>query len=462
MPKRLSSRTVAPDAPEYPRGVGRVTRYTRSGDLHIAYSVAGDASDDLVYVPSWIGQIEVMAEEPTIAVFLGRLCEFARLISFDRRSTRLSDPWLGVPTLEDQMDDVLAVMDAAGSEKVTLLGSLEGGPLAMLFAATHPGRVSGLILYATFARSRWAPDYDWPPSDEERRLRVEAAIGQWGSGGVVAGLAPSRSGDPAFLEWAGKMERYSAAPGAVQQIMEAMGDTDVRPVLPTINVPTLVLHRSEDPFLMVEHGRYLGEHIPGARYVELEGSDSLFSVGDSDAIVGEIEEFVTGTRHEREPDRVLATVLFTDIVRSTERAAELGDRAWREVFERHDRLVRQALTRHRGRAVKSTGDGVLATFDGPARAIRAAASIGDGAEGLGIQIRAGLHTGEIEMAADDIAGVAVHIASRVLGLAGSGEVLVSGIVRDLIAGAGIELEPRGTHVLKGVPGEWAVLAVTST
>jgi len=438
--------------------VGRVTRYTRSGDLHIAYSVAGDADDDIVYVPSWVGQIEVLSEEPTIAAFLGRLCEFARMISFDRRGAGLSDPWRGVPTLEDQMDDVLAVMDAAGSEKATLMASLEGGPLAMLFAATHPDRVSGLILYATFARSRWAPDYDWPPTDEERRLRVEGAIEQWGTGVVAAGLAPSRTGDPAFLEWAGKMERYSAPPGVIRQIMEAMGETDVRPVLPTINVPTLVMHRSGDPFLMVEHGRYLGEHIPGARYVELEGTDSLFSVGAGDAIVGEIEEFVTGMRHEREPDRVLATVLFTDIVRSTERAAELGDRGWREVLERHDRLVRRELARHRGRAVKSTGDGVLATFDGPARAIRAAASIGEGAEGLGIQIRAGLHTGECEVMGDDVGGLAVHIGARVMSTATAGEVLVSSTVKDLVVGSGIDFEERGSHELRGVPGEWRLFA----
>jgi class 3 adenylate cyclase len=271
-------------------------------------------------------------------------------------------------------------------------------------------------------------------------------------------LAPSRLGDPAFVEWAGKMERYSAAPGVISQMMEAMGHTDVRPVLPTINVPTLVMHRSEDPFLMVEHGRYLGEHIPGARYVELEGTDSLFSVGDSDAILGEIEEFVTGMRHEREPDRVLATVLFTDIVRSTERAAELGDRAWREVLERHDRLVRDALTRHRGRAVKSTGDGVLATFDGPARAIRAAASIGEGAEGLGIQIRAGLHTGECEVIGDDVGGMAVHIGARVMSTATAGEVLVSSTVKDLVVGSGIDFEERGAHELRGVPGEWRLFA----
>jgi class 3 adenylate cyclase len=444
--------------PEYPHRVGHTTRYTRSGDLHIAYNVAGEASDDLLYVPTWIGQIEVLAEEPTIAAFFGRICTFARIISFDRRGAGLSDPWRGVPTLEEQMDDVLAVMDAAGSERATLMGSLEGGPLAMLFAATHPDRVSGLVLYATFARTRWAPDYDWPPNDDERQARIEASMDQWGQGAIPLGLAPSRRTDPAYAEWAGRMERYSAPPGVIRQIMEAIAHTDVRSVLPTINVPTLVMHRSEDSFLMVEHGRYLGQHIPGARYVELEGTDSLFSVGDSEAIIGEIEEFVTGTRHEREPDRVLATVLFTDIVRSTERAAEMGDRAWREVLECHDRLVGRALTRHRGRAVKSTGDGVLATFDGPARAIRAAASIGEGAESLGIQIRAGLHTGECEVMGDDVGGLAVHIGARVMSTATAGEVLVSSTVKDLVVGSGIDFEERGAHELRGVPGEWRLFA----
>jgi len=434
------------------------TRYTRSGDLNIAYKTAGSASEDIVYVPTWVGQIEVLAEEPSIAAFMERLCAFARLISFDRRGAGLSDPWLGVPALEEQMDDVLAVMDAAGSEKATLLGTLEGGPLAMLVAATHPDRVSRLILYATFARSRWAPDYDWPPTDEMRQAHMEAVCAQWGQGQVPSALAPSRAADPAFADWAGRMERYSAPPGVIGTIMDAIGQTDVRPVLPTIRVPTLVMHRREDSFLMVEHGRYLAEHIPEARYVELEGTDSLFSLGDSEALLGEIEEFVTGTRHEREPDRVLATVLFTDIVRSTERAAELGDRAWREVLERHDSLVRQALSRHRGRVVKSTGDGVLATFDGPARAIRAAASIGEGAEGLGIEIRAGLHTGECEVMGDDVGGLAVHIGARVMSTATAGEVLVSSTVKDLVVGSGIQFEERGAHELRGVPGEWRLFA----
>jgi class 3 adenylate cyclase len=440
--------------------VGSPTRYTKSGDLHIAYQVAGDASVDLLYVPTWIGQIEVLLEEPTIAAFLDRVCSFARVISFDRRGAGLSDPMVGVPTLEDQMDDVLAVMEAAGTERVALMGSLEGGPLAMLFAATHPERVSALVLYATFARSRWAPDYDWAPRDEERQPRIDASVRQWGNGGVTSALAPSRMDDPAFLTWAGRMERYSASPGTIARIMGAVGESDVRHVLPTIRVPTLVMHRRDDTFIKVEHSRYIAEQIPGARYIELEGSDSLFSVGDSEAILGEIEELLTGARHEREPDRVLATVLFTDIVGSTERAAAMGDSGWRSVLENHDRLVRREVERHRGRWVKSTGDGVLATFDGPARAIRAASSIGEGVRRLGVDIRAGLHTGEVEVIGDDMGGLAVHIGARVMNKAEAGEVLVSSTVKDLVVGSGIDFAERGSHELKGVPGEWHLFAVS--
>nr|MBA2566840.1 adenylate/guanylate cyclase domain-containing protein [Thermoleophilaceae bacterium] len=410
--------------------MGSATRYTRSGDLHIAYQAAGDGGRDILYVPTWVGQLEILVEEPSIHAFIERMCSFSRVLSFDRRGSGLSDPWQGAPTLEDQMDDILAVMDAAGSERAALLGSLEGGPLAMLFAATHPERVSALILYATFARATHHEDYSWPPTKAERAEFTEAILAQWGQGGIASQLAPGRRDDPAFMEWAGRMERYAASPGTIRKIFEAIGETDVRHVLPTIRVPTLVMHRRDDSMLMVEHGRYIAEHIPGARYVELEGTDSLFSVGDSEAILGEIEEFLTGARHAREPDRVLATVLFTDIVGSTERAAELGDSRWRALLERHDSLARREVERHRGRTVKSTGDGILATFDGPARAIGAATSIEDAVRRLGIQIRAGLHTGECEMIGDDVGGLAVHIGARVMGAAAPGEVLVSSTVKD--------------------------------
>ncbi len=435
------------------------TRYARSGDLHIAYQAAGRGPPNILYVPTWIGQVEVFLEEPTIAAFVERLCSFAQVIAFDRRGAGLSDPWIGLPTLEDQMDDVLAVLDATGTERATLMGSLEGGPLAMLFAATHPQRVESLVLYATYARTRWAPDYDWPPRDDERDERMAGLVAQWGQGAVPAALAPSRANDPDYLRWCGRMERYSASPGTAEAVLRVLGDTDVRHVLPTIRVPTLVMHRRDDPFLMVEHSRYIAERIPGARYVELEGTDSLFSAGDTEAVLGEIEEFLTGSRHVPEPDRVLATVLFTDICGSTARAAQLGDAAWRALLARHDELVRAEVTRHRGRAVKSTGDGVLATFDGPARAIGAARSIEHAVHELGIQVRAGLHTGECEIVGDDVAGLAVHIGARVMNEAGPGEVLVSGTVKDLVVGSGIDFRRRGSHRLRGIPGEWSLWQV---
>jgi class 3 adenylate cyclase len=441
--------------------VGSRTKYTRSGDLHIAYQTVGSGPVDLVYVPTWIGQLETLASEPSVHAFITRLCSFARLITFDRRGSGLSDPTPSVATLEEQMDDVLAVMEAAGSERAAVMGSLEGGPMAITFAATHPERVTELVLYASFATPRRHEGYDWPPSDSEREKRIEAMIEQWGNGAIATALAPSRARDPEFLDWAGRMERYSASPGMVRRIFDAVGATDVRPVLPTIQVPTLVMHRRDDSFIDIRHSRYLAEHIPGARLAELEGSESLFSVGDSEAVIGEIEEFLTGTRHAREPDRVLATVLFTDIVGSTERAAEMGDAGWRTLLERHDQVLRAEIARNRGRAVKSTGDGVLATFDGPARAIRAAYGIRERTEALGIDVRAGLHTGECEVIGDDVGGLAVHIGARVMGQAQGGEVLVSSTVKDLVAGSGIGFAGRGEHALKGVPDRWSLYSVDS-
>jgi len=333
--------------------------------------------------------------------------------------------------------------------------------MAITFAATHPERVTELILYASFATPRRHDDYSWPPSDEVRAAQIQALIDQWGDGAAPASLAPSLAQDPEFMAWAGRMERYSFSPGQVRDIFDAVGETDVRHVLPTIGVPTLVMHRREDSFLDPRHSRYLADHIPGARLVELEGTDTLFSVGDSESILGEIEEFLTGTRHERQPDRVLATVLFTDIVGSTERAAEMGDARWRSLLERHDQLSLAEIARNRGRTVKSTGDGVLATFDGPARAIRAADGIRRRTEDLGIEVRAGLHTGECEVMGDDVGGLAVHIGARVMGRAAGGEVLVSSTVKDLVAGSGIGFGARGEHELKGIPDRWSLFSVDS-
>jgi class 3 adenylate cyclase len=439
--------------------VAPVARYAKSGDLHIAYAVEGDGPIDLVWIPPWISQVEYLWAEPSLERVLGRLTQFARVITFDRRGSGLSDPFFGAPTLEEQMDDVLAVMDAAGSQNAAICGTLEGGPMAALFAATHPDRTEALILYATFARATWAPDYDWAWTAEQRDREMAGLVEHWGEGLIASAVAPSQRTEPGFMEWAGRLERLAASPATIRRLIDLIGRFDVRDVLPSIRVPTLVMHRTGDSFIKVEHSRYIASKIPGARYVELEGDENMFSVGDWEALIGEVEEFLTGTRHEREPDRMLATVLFTDICDSTRRAAEMGDRGWRFLLERHDALFRQALERHRGREVKRTGDGFLATFDGPARAIRCAASVAEAMGSLGLQIRAGLHTGELEVMDGDLGGLAVHIASRVMGAAAPNEVLVSGTVKDLVVGSGIDFEDRGERELRGVPGEWRLYAV---
>ena len=437
-----------------------MARYAKSGDLHIAYIVEGDGPIDLMWIPPWISQVEYLWSERSLARVMRRITSFARLITFDRRGSGLSDPFFGAPTLEEQMDDLLAVMDAAGAERVAVFGTLEGGPMATMFAATYPERVSALALYATFARATWAPGYEWAWPADVRRRRMEEQVEHWGEGHIVAGVAPSEASDPGFMEWAGRLERLAAAPSTIRRILELIGEVDVRDVLPSIRVPTLVMHRRDDSFIQIEHSRYIAEQIPGASFVELEGGDNMFSLGDSEALLGELEEHLTGVRHEHEPDRMLATVLFTDICDSTSRAAQLGDRGWRSLLERHDALFRHALERHRGREVKRTGDGFLATFDGPARAIRCAASVAEAMNSLGIQVRAGLHTGELEVMDGDLGGLAVHIAARVMNRASPSEVLVSGTVKDLVVGSGIEFDDRGAHELRGVPGEWRLYAVS--
>ena len=436
-----------------------MARYAKSGDLHIAYAVEGEGPLDLVWIPPWISQVEYLWAEPSLERVMARLTQFARVITFDRRGSGLSDPFFGAPTLEEQMDDVLAVMDAAGSESAAICGTLEGGPMAALFAATYPEKTDALVLYATFARATWAPGYEFAWPAEQRDANMDMAVQHWGEGHIAASVAPSRMADPGFLEWAGRLERLAASPSTIRRIFDLIGEFDVRDVLPSIRVPTLVMHRTGDTFIKVDHSRYIASKIPGARYLELEGDENMFSVGDWEGLIGEVEEFLTGTRHEREPDRMLATVLFTDICDSTRRAAEMGDRGWRFLLERHDALFRQALDRHRGREVKRTGDGFLATFDGPARAIRCAASIADAMGTLGLQIRAGLHTGELEVMDGDLGGLAVHIASRVMSAAAPNEVLVSGTVKDLVVGSGIDFEDRGQTELRGVPGEWRLFAV---
>ena len=435
------------------------TRYAVSRDgTHIAYSVTGGGPMDVLYVPTWISHLEILWENPKVARFFERLGSFSRLIMFDRRGSGLSDPIENVPPLEEQMDDVMAVMEAAGSERAALFAQLEGTLMAQMFAATHPDRVTALVLYAGFARVIKSEDIWWTNTPEERQAVVEAFVEQWGEGGRFDGLAPSLAGDPELRRWYGRLERYSASPATAYRMNLATSGFDTRDVLPLIRVPTLLLNREGDPFIDPRHSRYLAERIPGAKHVELPGNDSLILAGDVDAVIDEVEEFLTGARQERPPDRVLATVMFTDIVDSTKKAGELGDRRWREVLERHDELVRQELRRHQGREVKTTGDGFLATFDGPARAIRCAMGINEAVRTLGIEIRAGLHTGECEIRGDDVAGMAVHIGARVGARAEAGEVLVSSTVKDLVVGSGLSFSDRGATELKGVPGEWRLFA----
>ncbi|MGH2491901.1 MAG: adenylate/guanylate cyclase domain-containing protein [Candidatus Limnocylindria bacterium] len=434
------------------------TRYARSGDVHIAYQVTGAGPLDLVFVPGFVSHVENAWEAPLVARFLDRLGAFARLIRFDKRGTGMSDSAAGIATLEERMDDVRAVMDAVGCERAALLGLSEGGPMCMLFAATYPERVSALAMYGTFARLAWAPDLPWGRTAEERRLRLEKLVQGWGTGIAVDGYVPSMAGNDQFRKLWSAYERTGASPGAVRDLLEMNYEIDTRQVLSSIRVPTLVIHRTGDRVVNVENGRDIAGRIQGARYVELEGIDH-WPFLDADRILDELEEFFTGVRGAPDPDRVLATVLFTDIIGSTERAAALGDRRWRDLLAEHHRLVRRALERFRGREIDTAGDGFLATFDGPARAIRCARTVGDAVRALDIRIRAGLHTGECEMLGDKVTGIAVHIAARIAALAGADEVLVSSTVRDLVAGSGLGFDDRGSHALKGVPGEWRVFAV---
>jgi pimeloyl-ACP methyl ester carboxylesterase len=434
------------------------TRYAKSGDLSIAYAAYGDGPD-LVVAPGFISHLEVTREEPALAHFYDRLATFRRVITFDKRGTGLSDPVPDAPSLEENVEDLRAVMDAAGSERADVVGVSEGGAMAALFAAVDPERTRSLVLYGTFARVLWAPDYPWGVSAELHAQLLELAEARWGDGVGLSAWAPSCADDVRMRAWWARFQRTAASPGMAHKVLALYPQIDIRAALGTIGVPTLVLHRRDDRMVNVAMGRYLAEHIPGAKLVELDGADHLFWVGDADAILDEIEEFLTGVRRGPEPDRVLATVLFTDLVGSTEHAVELGDTRWRYLLESHQAQVRRQLERFRGREIKTTGDGFLATFDGPARAIRCAQAVVDQSRGLGLETRAGVHTGECELIDDDVGGIAVHIAARVAALAEAGEVLVSSTVRDLVAGSGLTFADRGVHALKGVPDEWRLFAV---
>lgn len=432
------------------------THYARSGDVHIAYQVIGDGPLDLVYVPGWISHVEYAWEEPALARFYARLASFSRLILFDKRGTGLSDRVAdeALPTLEQRMDDVRAVMDAATSKRAALFGVSEGGPMSVLFAATYPERTDALVLYGTYARRIWAPDYPWGPTYEERMEFLEEIEHEWGGPVGLHAVAPTLARDERFSRWWASYLRQGASPSAAVALGRMNTEMDVRQVLPTIGVPTLVLHRAGDTDIEIGGSRYIAERIPGARFVELAGADHIPFVGDADALLDEIQEFLTGVRPPREPDRVLATVMFIDIVGSTERAAEMGDHRWRDLLEAYHGLVRKELATFDGRKIDFAGDGFLATFDGPARAIRCACAIRAEAARMGLAVRAGLHTGECELIGGEVGGIAVHIGARVGAKAGPGEVLVSSTVKDLVAGSGIRFSDGGVHALRGVPGEW--------
>lgn len=437
------------------------TRYARNRDLSIAYQVVGKGPVDLVLVPGFISHLDLWWTDPATTAFLRRLSSFSRLILFDKRGTGLSDPVSGVPTLEERIEDVRTVLDAAGSERAALLGLSEGGPMSVLFAATYPERTLSLILYASFAT---LPPPSWPESAgrayEARLAEMTALVDEhWGEGRAMEYLAPSLGESSSKREQFAMFERAGASPRMVRALVQGVRDIDITPTLSTVATPVLVLHRADDEFIPAEAGRHVAGQVRDAHYVELEGIDHLPWVGDTDSFLDEVEQFVTGRRRAPEPGRRLATVLFTDIVASTQRAVALGDRHWREVLARHDELVRRQLEAYGGREVKSTGDGFLAVFGGPAAAIWCACAVRNEVRSLGIEVRAGVHTGECEFRGGDVGGIAVHIGARVAAHALPGEVLVSSAVRDLVVGSGITFLDRGARELKGVPGTWRLLAV---
>jgi pimeloyl-ACP methyl ester carboxylesterase/class 3 adenylate cyclase len=440
------------------------TRYARNGAARIAYQVIGDGPFDLVHVPGFVSNIEYLWEMPVVASVFRRLASFSRLIIWDKRGTGLSDPVAGVPPLEERMDDMLAVMDAAGSERAALFGVSEGGPLSLLASATYPERVTALALYGAAPRVAYAPDFPWglPPELYGGAAR-EAILDSWGRDALFDVFAPSFVDDEAMRERWGTLLRKGASPAMGLATLEALMEIDVRGILASVTVPTLLIHRADDRAIPAQSSRFMSEQIPNARYVELPGCDHLWFVGDVDAIFDEVEQFLTGVRRgARVRDRMLATVMFTDIVDSTRKLTEVGDLRWRELLVEHEAIVRGELGRFRGREVKTVGDGFLATFDGPARAVACADAIRERSHDLGITIRAGVHTGECEVIDEDIAGVAVNIAARISAAAGADEVLVSRTVTDLVYGSGIPFEDRGLAKLKGLPDSWHLFAANPT
>jgi len=438
-------------------------RYATNGDIHLAYRTIGEGPLDLVLIEGAITNLEVLWDVAEYRSYCEQLASFSRLIIFDKRGMGLSDR-VRIGTLEERMDDVRAILDDAGSESAVLMGVSEGGPMSMLFAATHPERAQALVLCGAEVKEETTEDWPWGESTRaeiDEYLTIENMLERWGKGLAIGYFAPSRKDDERLRELFGRLQVQSASPHDAVAFMRMAHAIDVRHVAPSINTPTLIVHRTDDRVCHVENARWLARNIRGAKYVELPGSDHVPWI-DGDDIMEEVREFITGVREPEEPDRVLATVLFTDLVGSTERAQELGDRRWKETLERHNEIVRHDLVRFRGREIDTAGDGFFATFDGPARAIRCARSIVDDVRNVGLDVRAGLHTGEVELAGDDVRGIAVHTGARVAAQAGAGEVLVSQTVKDLVAGSGIEFEERGPHALKGIPGEWRLYAVSQS
>ena len=439
------------------------TRYAKSGAHNIAYQVFGKGPLDIVFVPGFVSHVENGWDEPRLARYYRRLASFARVILLDKRGTGMSDPVSPehLPTLEERMDEVRAVMDAAGSRRAALIGVSEGGPMALLFAATYPDRTSAIVVFGSFARISWAPDY---PQGIQRDVWEQALSRMekgWGTGVMLGAIAHSLANDAEFRAQWGRFQRQAASPGAAVAVMRMAYELDTRSILPAIRVPTLILHNDQDRMIPAQHGRFIAQHITGANYVELPGVDHLFFTANADAFLDRMEEFLTGGIQAADAERVLATIMFADIVGSTERAAQVGDARWRSLLEAYYGLARRQLEQFRGREIDTAGDGYFASFDGPARAVRCAQSIARGVRSLDLEVRAGVHTGECEIIGDKLGGIAVHIGARVAASAAPGEVVVSQTVKDLVAGSGLQFADRGNHSLKGVPGEWRLFAVAS-
>jgi pimeloyl-ACP methyl ester carboxylesterase len=437
------------------------TRYAKSGELNIAYQVFGTGDLNLVFIPGWASNVENVWTMREFATFANKLARFARVILLDRRGTGLSDPVVNPPTLEERMDDVRAVIDAAGWDRAAIWGVSEGGPMAMMFAATYPQRVSALVLYGTFARFSRADDYPHGFPEAFNAKWVASLESTWGTGELSRSFAPSVMADATVVRHLARLERMAMSPGTARKLFGLLTQIDVRHVLAAIRVPTLILHRAGDQPVRVGHARYLAERIAGARYIELAGNDHMPFVGDTDAVIDEVRQFLTGKRTTPDADRILTTVLFADIVDSTQRATELGDREWKQLLSRFYALADDQLHHFRGRKLDTAGDGLFAAFDGPARAVRCGMALAEGVQALGVQLRVGVHTGECEVLGDKYSGIAVHLGARVASAAQPGQVIVSSTVKDLVVGSGLRFDDLGAHTLKGVSEPWRLFGASA-